>query len=141
MIREVGIAVVKEYKTAVAGLGLSPRDVPAVEIRAIVLKPGQHGGVAGRMRHNALNLPNTQRIIQGREGRALTTDPAQAELEDAAIVAHVDSVLVRIQCQRVLVRVYAAVLRQKRPAGSRSRRCIDPNASEKDRRWIGGRHK
>ena len=140
MVRKAGIAVVEEHKTAVASLGLGPREVPTVEIRTIVLKPGQHCGIARWVRPNALNLPDTQSIIQGHEGRDTTADPAQAELEDTAIVAHVDGVLVRIQCQRVLVGVYAAVLRQKRPTGSRIRRCVDPNASEKDRGWIGGRH-
>src|SRR5262249_15953503 len=137
---EAGIAVVKERKTAVASLGLGPCEVPIVEIRAIVLKPGQHGGIARGVRPNALNLPDTQRLIQGCEGRATPADPAHAELQDAAIVPHVDGVLVRIQCQRVLVSMYAAVLRQKCPVGSRIRRGVDPNASEQDRGWIGGRY-
>src|SRR5215813_333692 len=141
MVREAGIAVVKERKTAVASLGLGPREVPTIEIRAIVLKPGQHGGIARGVRPNALNLSHTQRIIQGREGRHTTADPAAyAELEDTAIVTYVDGVLVRIQCKRVLVSVYAAVLRKKCPVGSRIRRCVDPNASEKDAGWINGRH-
>src|SRR6266550_611644 len=115
MVRETGIAVIKEHKAAVAGFGLSPCYIPFVEIRAIILKPGQHGVVVGGMRPNTLNLPDTERIIQSREGRAISTDVLQAELEDAAIVTHVDSVPVRIQCQRMLVSVHAALLRKKSP--------------------------
>src|SRR5262245_50370250 len=118
MVRKTGIAVIKKHKPTVAGFGLSPRYIPVVEIRPIILKPGQHGVVAGGMRPNTLNLPDTERIIQGGEGRASSTDALQAELEDAAIVTHIDSISVRIQCQRMLVGVYPALLRKKCPVGS-----------------------
>src|SRR5262249_13092221 len=108
-VNQVRVDMVEKREAAIAGLHRVPSQRSSIQQSAVVLETHYEFVIESGMRPNALDLPYRQVGGKGSEGPHPAAYLADFEVVQTAVVPQVNSIFVRSDRDRVLIRMGAAL--------------------------------